>query len=145
MKPLRIVAALVVLLLLGFGGFVAFRMLQPLPDGLDLARSKQSAAGLFIVAVEPEDGKMQRGPLHAWIASVSNPDGTPVADATIAIDGGMPQHGHGLPTEPRATGSTAPGKYRIEGVKFNMGGWWVLKLKIEAGGKTDTAEFNLVL
>jgi hypothetical protein len=37
------------------------------------------------------------------------------------------------------------GAYRIEGVRFNMGGWWELKVTIAAGGVTDTVTFNLDL
>ena len=41
----------------------------------------------------------------------------------------MPQHGHGLPTRPRVTRSLGEGIYEIEGVRFNMGGWWGIKLR----------------
>ncbi len=145
MKRFRLPLLLVTLVLLAAVGFMAWRMMQPPPNDLDLARSKPTTAGHFVVAVEPEGGAMVQGPLHAWIATVSSPAGAATEGATIAIDGGMPQHGHGLPTEPRVTGSAGPGKYRIEGVKFNMGGWWVLRLKIDAAGVSDTVEFNLVL
>src|SRR5690349_20737536 len=47
----------------------------------------------------------------------------PVASATIDVDGGMPQHGHGLPTTPRVTHVAGDGSYEVEGLKFNMGGW----------------------
>ena len=37
------------------------------------------------------------------------------------------------------------GRYRIEGVKFSMSGWWELKFDISAPAGTDTVTFNLVL
>jgi hypothetical protein len=57
----------------------------------------------------------------------------------------MPQHGHGLPTSPQATEYLGDGRYLIEGVRFNMGGWWELKFSISAGQGDDSAVFNVVL
>ena len=78
---------------------------------------------------------------------VANTDaaGGPVDDATIQIDGGMPQHGHGLPTRPRVTRALGNGLYEIEGVRFNMGGWWEFKLAINAPSGSDIVTFNLAL
>ncbi|MFZ1681293.1 MAG: FixH family protein [Rhizobiaceae bacterium] len=145
MTRFRVLFMLLALAALGFGAFVAYRMMQPPPDDLDLSRLKASQAGMFMVGIEPEGGALVQGPLHAWVASVSLADGTAVEGATIAVDGGMPQHGHGLPTAPKVTADLGGGRYRIEGVRFNMGGWWVFRLAIEADGKSDTVEFNLVL
>ena len=125
--------------------FFAWRMMAPPPDDLDLARAKPTQAGVFAVAIEPELEPVQQGPLHNWIVTVTMPDGQPVEDATITVDGGMPQHGHGLPTAPAVTAALGEGRYRIEGVRFNMGGWWELKLAITAGGASDAVTFNLVL
>ena len=71
--------------------------------------------------------------------------GQSVTDAAIAIDGGMPQHGHGLPTRPRVTQNLGDGRYEIGGVRFNMGGWWELKLIVIGPAGTDTVTFNLAL
>jgi len=65
--------------------------------------------------------------------------------AAIAVDGGMPQHGHGLPTNPRVTGNLGGGIYEIEGVRFNMGGWWEFRLTIDGPSGIDTVTFNLGL
>jgi hypothetical protein len=145
MKKFRFPLAILGVILVAMVGFMAWKMMQPPPEGLDLARTKATVAGNFKVSIEPDGGAVPQGPLHSWVATISMPDGAPVENAKVTIDGGMPQHGHGLPTEPQVTGSPAPGKYKIEGVKFNMGGWWVFRLKIQAGGKSDEAEFNLVL
>lgn len=141
-RPLLIALALAIA---AAAGFIAFKMMQPPPDGLDVSRSKASQAGFFTVAIEPEGGTFAQGALHSWIATVTTPDGKPVEDARIGVDGGMPQHGHGLPTAPQMTAALGQGRYRIEGVKFNMGGWWVIRLTVTAGEKTDTVEFNLVV
>jgi hypothetical protein len=142
MKKLIYVLAAVVAVAIAF---VGWRMMMSPPDDLDLARSKPSVAGVFVVAVAPEREPLQQGPLHSWIVTVTTPDGAPVEEATIAVDGGMPQHGHGLPTAPAMTGALGDGRYRIEGVRFNMSGWWELKLAIAADGASDDVTFNLVL
>jgi hypothetical protein len=33
----------------------------------------------------------------------------------------------------------------VEGVKFNMGGWWVVRFAITSSAGTDTVTFNLGL
>jgi len=65
-------------------------------------------------------------------------DGRAIDEAQISIDGGMPQHGHGLPTRPRVTRNLGDGIYEIEGVRFNMGGWWEFKLAIAGSRGADT-------
>ena len=77
--------------------------------------------------------------------TVRDAEGRAIDEAQISIDGGMPQHGHGLPTRPRVTRNLGDGMYEIEGVRFNMGGWWELKLAIAGSGGADTVTFNLDL
>ena len=71
--------------------------------------------------------------------------GRPVEDASISVDGGMPEHGHGLPTQPKVHRSLGGGMYDIEGLRFSMGGWWEVKLSIEARQGADRVTFNLDL
>lgn len=71
--------------------------------------------------------------------------GRPVEGASISVDGGMPEHGHGLPTQPQVRHSLGGGMYDIEGVRFSMGGWWELKLSIDAPQGSDRVTFNLAL
>ena len=137
--------ALIAVIIVAAGALMVRHMMTP-PDGLDMARSKVTEAGHFVVAVAPEAGAdIPQGPMHNWIIEVKTPDGMPVEGAGIAIDGGMPQHGHGLPTAPQMTADLGQGRYRIEGVRFNMGGWWEFKLAITSGSTTDHVTFNLVL
>ena len=75
--------------------------------------------------------------IHSWQVKLSTPDGAPVAHARINVDGGMPQHGHGLPTRPLVTRELADGTYLIEGMKFSMTGWWEIKLAIQTADAAD--------
>lgn len=56
---------------------------------------------------------------------VDSPQALPT-DLIIAVDGGMPSHGHGLPTAPQAVPTGKPGEFRIDGLKYSMTGEWVL-------------------
>lgn len=71
--------------------------------------------------------------------------GRPVEGAQITVGGGMPQHNHGLPTQPRVTKDLGDGRYEIDGVRFNMGGWWEFKLAVSTPAGDDTVTFNLDL
>lgn len=115
------------------------------PKDLDLTLQHASTQGKFMVGIEPPAAGPVVNRMHAWQLRLTAPDGTPVSRASVAVDGGMPQHGHGLPTRPRVTRELAPGVYVLDGMKFNMTGWWDLRLSVEANGISDTAVFNLVL
>jgi len=145
MSMLRWILGGGVLLIVAIVGFVAWRMMAPPPDDLDLARERLTEAGIYRVEIAPEIGPVVQGSLHSWVATVRLADGSPVEDAQVTVDGGMPQHGHGLPTAPQATGHQGEGRYLIEGVRFNMGGWWELKLDIASPAGDDTVTFNLVI
>ena len=103
-----------------------------------------SAKHLYTARLEPREPLRLRE-LQAMTLVITNANGQPVDDATIAIDGGMPQHHHGLPTQPRVARMTAPGTYEIDGVRFSMGGWWELKLAIDSPAGADRVTFNLSL
>jgi hypothetical protein len=76
---------------------------------------------------------------------ITDAGGRPVEQAAIKVDGGMPEHGHGLPTQPRLGRSLGGGVYEIDGVRFSMGGWWEFKLAIESPAGADSVTFNLSL
>ncbi len=115
------------------------------PADLDLGLRHPSAEGRFVVDLVPPAQGPAVGQIHAWTVRVAAADGQPVSGARITVDGGMPQHGHGLPTRPRVTAEPSPGTYLVEGMKFSMTGWWEMRFDIDAGGARDRAQFNLVL
>jgi hypothetical protein len=98
----------------------------------------------YIARLQPEQPlrvrQLQRVPVL-----VTDARGRPVDDATITVDGGMPEHGHGLPTQPRVVHAAGAGMYEIEGLRFSMGGWWELKLAIDSAAGADSVTFNLSL
>lgn len=142
MKRSFVALALLVVLAISF---MAFKMLQPVPDDLDLRSEKLTEGGLYSVAFQQEEGAATVGPITSFLATVKDARGNMVEGAVILVDGGMPQHGHGLPTQPKQTDEIASGVYRIDGVKFSMTGWWEFNLNINAPSGDDRVTFNIVL
>jgi hypothetical protein len=105
---------------------------------------RTSSAGAFTAAVTTSK-PLSVGPLHSVRLELVDAQGQPVNDAQILVNGGMPQHGHGLPTKPRITSSEPNGVYVVEGVRFNMGGWWELKFAVSASAAKDSVTFNIRL
>lgn len=128
--------------------FVASRMIGHMstaPTDLDLSTTAISETGQFRLSYAGETRPIPINQLHTWTLHLETADGEPVDNAEIIVDGDMPQHGHGLPSQPQVTQSLGNGDYLVEGVKFQMGGWWVMDFTIAANGQTDTAHFNLLL
>ncbi|HEX7071270.1 MAG TPA: FixH family protein [Rhodothermales bacterium] len=115
------------------------------PQNLDYSRTRTSEAGLYRGTIRAEADPIPKQRLHTWTLHLETNDGKPVETAHIEVDGGMPQHGHGLPTKPRVTRALGDGQFLVEGMKFNMGGWWVVEFPVVADAGTDTLVFNLSL
>jgi hypothetical protein len=105
---------------------------------------RTSAQGLYVATLQGAT-ELKARKMYTLQATVTDPSGQPVTGATITVDGGMPQHGHGLPTRPRVTRDLGDGAYEISGLRFNMGGWWELSLTITTPAGTDAVTFNLSL
>lgn len=111
----------------------------------DIATTKMSAHGLYRASVRLDVEPIPVRRLQHWTLHIDTMDGRPVDAATITMNGGMPQHGHGLPTSPRVTRALGNGDHLVEGVKFNMGGWWVVKFRVASSAGADSVVFNLSL
>ena len=103
-----------------------------------------STRGLFTVSYESQLQPIAINRIHSWILHVSDADGNPVSGATMTVKGGMPQHNHGLATEPTIE-ATGNGDYLLQGLRFHMMGYWELELAIDAGSVSDTVVIPLEL
>ena len=115
------------------------------PKDLDYSRTRVSEGGIYRATIRPQGDSIPRGKLQRWTLHVETTAGVPVDSGDFAVDGGMPQHGHGLPTKPRVTRALGNGDHLVEGMKFNMGGWWVVRFAVSASAGRDTLVFNLKL
>jgi hypothetical protein len=149
-KPGRLLAwlggaiGLIVLLAAAAIGFMIYRM-NYVPADLDLATTRLSAQGVYQATILPETQPIPVNQMHTWVLHVETAEGQPLTTAEITVDGDMPQHGHGMPTRPQVTQNLGGGDYRVEGMKFQMGGWWVIDFYTTANGVSDKVSFNLLL
>jgi hypothetical protein len=141
MKMIATLRALLAAALLLLGGCTVFAA----PKELDVRTTRLTAKGQFEVTIRPMTTDIPVNRLHAWEIVVKNAKGEPVTGARIGFDGGMPQHFHGFPTQPRVTADLGNGRYRLDGVKFSMTGWWEMKLDIQAADLRDAVTFNTVV
>ncbi len=149
LRQLRFLAFACGLTLAACGGPAAAPVATPAPQSapadLDLATEISSDAGLYRVSYQSELNPVTINELHRWKFHVETADGKPVTGAKLSVEGGMPEHNHGMPTTPAVTADLGNGDYQVEGMKFQMGGWWEVKFNISAGDLTDTITFNLTL
>jgi hypothetical protein len=99
----------------------------------------------FIVTIESELQPIAINKIHSWLLSVRTIDGQAVSNALITVQGGMPEHDHGLPTEPRANENLGDGRYRISGMRFHMNGLWQIRILIDDGSHRDNVTILLEL
>jgi hypothetical protein len=123
----------------------AFIMGCSTPANLDLSLDKRSAGGMYKVGLVAPAEAPAINQIHSWKVTLATPEGQPVSGAKFGVDGGMPQHGHGLPTKPRVTRDLGNGTYQLDGMKFSMTGWWEVKLDIQGPAGPDKVTFNTVV
>ncbi len=105
---------------------------------------RTSVAGSYSATLDPA-APLRVGTLQSVKLAIRDKAGAPVRGARITVDGGMPQHGHGLPTRPRVVAEEENGVYVVDGLRFNMGGWWELKFAVDGSAGADRVTFNVKL
>lgn len=137
---LAFVAALATL-----GPAPALRAEAPVPPPEGLRFTATSDEHGITVRAGPREGAVSIGSFQPWVVELYDAGGQPIYPARIGINGGMPGHGHGLPTQPQVTRYLGEGRYLIEGLKLNMAGDWTLLFGIETPTLRDQArlDFNV--
>lgn len=126
-------------------GLGACMLMARPPQDLDYGRTRTSEGGHYRATIRPPGDSIPQGKLQRWTLHLETTDGRPVDSAAVTVDGGMPQHGHGLPTKPRVTRALGNGDHLVEGLRFNMGGWWVVRFGVTAAPGRDSVVFNVRL
>jgi hypothetical protein len=127
------------------GGHLLMMGANPRPAKSEFGLGPRASEARMYTATLVPAAPLKTRKMQTVQVTVADAQGQPVDGAAITVDGGMPQHGHGLPTRPRVTRSFGNGVYEIEGVRFNMGGWWEFTLSIATASGTDRVTFNLSL
>ena len=136
---------LVMLSSAGCAGPMGMHMSSNPPADLDYSATRTGDNGLFRATYTSATTPLAINELLTWTLHVETMEGAPVEGAIIGVSGDMPEHGHGMPTQPQVTAELGGGDYRVEGMQFQMGGWWIVIFAIDAGGVQDTVTFNLKL
>lgn len=117
------------------------------PDGnagraaLSIVRSSPPGVANVRVGVRPRLPDSDPGSLHDWLVEITDGDGAPVSGCRVSLDATMPEHGHGLPTEPRLEREEPKGTYVVRGVRFSMPGHWLLSTKVSGCGPPQKVDF----
>lgn len=114
-------------------------------DRVDLRTRQASRRQLYRAEIIERSEPVELNEFQEWTVRVQQADGTPVAGAVLGISGSMPQHGHGMASQPQASAGAVAGEYRIKGLQFSMPGWWEVNLYISKDRVDDTVTFNLLL
>ena len=125
--------------------FVSLILCAPTITATDLASSKLSDNKHFIVTYTSRLEPIEINNLHTWIIHIKDMNNKDVVDAKLTVIGGMPEHNHGLPTQPKITKNLGDGCYLLEGMKFHMMGWWTVTISITNKKASDAVTFNLKL
>jgi hypothetical protein len=104
----------------------------------------QSENGHFAVSYESQLEPIAINQIHSWTLHITNNDGQAVNNAVVTIVGGMPEHNHGLATEPTIE-AIGNGSYLLQGLRFHMMGYWELELTIVVGNVSDKVMIPLEL
>ncbi len=109
----------------------------------NIEATKVSNNQLFKVSYISKADPIKINKIHSWMIHLEDMNGNDIEDAKITIDGGMPAHNHGLPTQPQITENLGEGRYLLEGMKFHMLGYWTVTVSISHGNLSDEVTFEL--
>ncbi|HEU4700046.1 MAG TPA: FixH family protein [Gemmatimonadales bacterium] len=93
----------------------------------------------------PSAAPIALGEPQAWTLELRDAQGRPVEGAALALESWMPEEERVAAAQPRVAAELGGGRYRVEGLDFERGGWWNVKLAIAApAAGRDSLAFNLV-
>lgn len=100
--------------------------------------------GLFTVSYTTDPSPIPADDYFSVTATVYAGDdtSTPLLDAVVDMDAGMPSHGHGMNVSPETT-DNGDGTHTGSPFLFHMSGNWLMSFAVEHDGQTDIAEMNV--
>ena len=104
-----------------------------------------SASNGYRISIFSRLTPLQINRIHSWELAITDGAGNAVEDVTLTVSGGMPDHDHGLPTNPEVTGMLPTGRYLLEGVRFHMPGRWLMHFTISGSGIAANADLEFTL
>ncbi len=83
--------------------------------------------------------------IHSWRVRILDKLRQTLVVDKLEVSGGMPEHDHGLPTQPQITSRLDNGDYLLEGIRFHMQGLWQLQIDLLHNGTADQALIDFQL
>ncbi|MEM7257384.1 MAG: FixH family protein [Pseudomonadota bacterium] len=106
----------------------------------------ESKNGIFLVTFESTQSEFALNEFRTWhLVLQDKHTGAGVSPARFSIGGGMPMHGHGLPSQPQVAKHLGDGRYVIDGVRFNMLGKWLFEFDIATKDASDSVSFEVIV
>ncbi len=105
--------------------------------------AQSSIKGRYRVTFTPSVDPVPLNQWHDWLLRIESASSRVEDLREITINGGMPEHGHGLPSALRIVPNSKSGEYRVEGMRFNMPGQWEFQVMITDSAGSDGARFSI--
>lgn len=107
----------------------------------------ESEGGDVRVVVHTDAAPVPVNALHQWKIQVlrGGDGGKAFMPEALVVNGGMPSHGHGLPTQPTVSQYLGDGTFVVDGMRFNMGGPWEMVVRVLDGNRWHRLAFPLTL
>ncbi len=111
-----------------------------------VAKAESDAGGVHVV-VHSDTLPIPVNAMHRWRVQVlrGSDEPTPFMPEALVVNGGMPSHGHGLPTQPAVSRYLGDGTFLVDGMRFNMGGEWQMIVRVLEGNRWHRAVFTITL
>lgn len=94
----------------------------------------------FALTLDPPAPPM--GSMFKLEAKITDASGKPLTNAKVKLDATMPEHGHGMTTQPEIK-ELGDGRYVAEGMKLHMPGRWVFTADADADARgADNVSFD---
>jgi hypothetical protein len=115
---------------------------KPAPSGGKV--TGESNAGTYRVTWQSKPDPVPLNATFELEVEVVDVAGGDVAALELAADAAMPDHSHGMNTQPRVT-RLGPGRFRVEGMLMHMPGYWELYFDLARGPLRERAQFPIEL
>jgi len=96
----------------------------------------------YMIAFRPEPMRIEVGEPFALLFNVCTKDGNPAE--LVAVDAQMPDEKRGMSHKPTIV-SAGDGRYRAEGMVFDMPGRWEIAMDVRAGEESERLTHEIIL
>ena len=96
----------------------------------------------YMIAFRPEPMRIERGEPFALLFNVCTKNGNPAE--LVAVEAQMPEQKRGMKAKPTIV-SAGDGRYRAEGMVFDMPGRWEVAIDVRAGEESERLTHEIIL